>query len=166
MIHVTLREAIDKAIELEELGYAFYNEAEGKTYDVQGKAMFRFLADEEVKHKQWLQKNLDVEEFDLTVMVEIPEYDEMEDTVFKKEVNGGIADEGADNLAALNIGVEAERASISLYAAIVEQCGDEQCRNLFRQLVSEEEKHLSILQGEIDFVTETGSYYDFKTITT
>ncbi|MFH1836445.1 MAG: ferritin family protein [Methanobacteriota archaeon] len=166
MIPVTLREAVDKAIELEERGYAFYKKSEGKTEDAQGKAMFRFLAEEEVKHKQLLEKTLDGEDFDLTVMVEIPQDDEMESQVFQKEVAGGIADENADPLAALNIGVEAERASISLYAAIVEQCGDEKCRSLFRQLVSEEEKHLSILQGEIDFVTETGSYYDFKTITT
>ncbi len=32
--------------------------------------------------------------------------------------------------------------------------------------VSEEEKHLSILETEVEFITDTGEFRDFKTVTT
>jgi len=158
--------ALKKAIELEEWGFAFYTESAKKTKDREGKSMFEFLAGEETKHAERIQKLIEGDTVDEEIEVWVPEIKEIEATIFKRKVPGGRADEKADSLEALNIGIEAEKNSIELYGKLAEQCDNKKCPKVFHKLVSEEQKHLAILEKEVEFVTETGSFTDFKVITT
>lgn len=166
MQSIKLGEALKKAIELEERGYAFYSQCAEKTKNSEGKEMFSYLAREEVKHMEKIRELSEGGSIDRGIVVNIPDMAEVEFDVFERKVPGGEADEEADALGALNIGVRAEKNSIKLYSGLVEQCGGGVCRDFFARLVGEEQKHLSILEAEADSVTETGNFFDFKTVTT
>jgi rubrerythrin len=107
-----LKDALRKAIELEEWGHAFYMESAERTRNTEGASMFRFLAGEEVKHAQVIRKMLADGTIDKELEVLIPYAGEIETTIFKRKIAGGRADEKADSLEALNIGIEAEKNSI------------------------------------------------------
>ena len=79
--------------------------------------------------------------------------------VFEGDLN-----EKSDSIDALNIGVEAEEKSIKLYRELEEAAEENDLKQVFRKLIHEEQKHLAILNKEIDFVTETGEYYDFTAV--
>ncbi|MFH1721782.1 MAG: ferritin family protein [Candidatus Altiarchaeota archaeon] len=165
MMELTLEDAIKKAIELEEHGLNFYIECEKKTNNAQGKDMFSYLAKEEVHHKERLKKYLEDEVANPSsnTRVWVPDPEKIKEEVFKPIRQG--LDEKSDEIDALNVGVEAETQSIRYYKKLEEQCNPGACQNLFVELVNEEEKHLAILTKEVEFVTETGEYYDFKTVT-
>ncbi|MFH1403938.1 MAG: ferritin family protein [Candidatus Altiarchaeota archaeon] len=165
MPEVKLGEAFKKAIELEERGYAFYKKCSENTGEGEGKSMFDFLASEEVIHANRIREMMEKSGLDMVLMVWIPDIHEIEDDIFRVNVPGGRADDKADSLAALNIGIQAEKNSIELYRRLGEQCGDESCSVIFNNIAGEEEKHLMILEKEVEFITETGEFHDFRTIT-
>ncbi|MFC2162186.1 ferritin family protein [Candidatus Altiarchaeota archaeon] len=160
----TLEVLLRNAIELEERGYAFYKECLNLTDDENGKAMFDHLANEEIEHAKWITKYLDRPELDKGSCINAPDMKEVEEKVFSKEVAGRSADDTADALEALNIGIKAEENSITLYKSLMEQACTDEGTGLFQKLVSEEEKHKAILEKEIEFITETGEFQDFKQV--
>jgi rubrerythrin len=165
MPKTTLDDALKKAVKLEEDGCAFYKQCAEKTENKEGKSMFEFLAGEEMRHITWIREALKDAGMNKSIRVLIPDIKDIKSMIFKRKVQGGKADERADALEALNIGINAEKSSIELYRNLGKQCDDDECISFFRKLENEEEKHLSILKAEVEFVTETGEFHDFKTIT-
>lgn len=166
MPETSVREALKKAIGLEKEGNTFYLKCANETINDEGKKMFLYLAHEEVKHANKIREILDEENTDKNLMVWVPDLKDIGGEIFKDDVPGGSADERADEISALNIGIEAEKSSIKLYRTLAEQAGDQEQAQIFVEIANEEEKHLAILEKEVEFVTETGNFYDFKTITT
>lgn len=166
MPEMSLGEALKKAVRLEKEGNTFYIKCANETRNEDGNKMFLYLAHEEVKHANKIREILDEESTDKDLVVWVPDISEIAAEVFSGNVPGGKADEKADEISALNIGIEAEKSSIALYRKLSEQVGDEEKAKVFVDLANEEEKHLAILEKEVEFVTETGNFYDFKTITT
>jgi rubrerythrin len=154
--------ALSKALGLEQQGFLFYTESAKRTVDESGSQMFWWLAGEEKKHfmrilEAWAE-NLPSEkppEFN-------PDAASFNYLVFVKKFAGG-----EDELDALNTGIHTEEASIALYSLLAENKDlSPKARKLFETLVREEEKHLAILNKEVEFVTKTGEYTDFRTVTT
>ncbi len=68
-------------------------------------------------------------------------------------------------LDALNIALKVEDKSIKLYSRLARESENPELRSFFKELVREEENHRSLLETEIEFVTETGSFKDFRVVT-
>lgn len=162
----TIKEALIKAMNLEKEGFAFYKNAAEKTQDSEGKEMFLFLAEEETKHSKKILEILNEGNFEGKPEVWVPETSDIDTNIFKEKVSGGETNSKADSLSALNIGIAAEKNSIELYTKIAEQIDNQEYARFFNTLIGEEQKHLTILEKEVEFVTETGNFYDFKTVTT
>ncbi len=85
--------------------------------------------------------------------------------IFEEKIPGGNLNDRSDALDALNIGIKAEDNSIKLYTKLSQASFQPDTIKLFKQLIEEERMHRSILENEVEFVTETGEFHDFKTVT-
>ena len=159
--------AIETAIQIEKDGLAFYTEAARRTSDPEGKRLFQTLAKDERAHlglfenaREALFKGatwLSPEQVtaisptrpvrqpifptgDEVEAVEIPEY----------------------QLAALRQGIRAEENSIAFYREQMRQTDDPDGKAMYAYLVEQEEGHRAILQGEYDYLTRTGFWFDIR----
>lgn len=160
----SILEGLERAIELELAGQKFYRECADKTEDETGMQMFNFLADAEEEHESLLQ-----EEYEKHSGSQYNVGDDLEEfgtkKVFSEEVTGGKADGNADDLDAINIGINAEMESIELYKSLKNGTDDAKLEDLFETILEQEEKHLSLLENQIEFIVDTGEWQDFGTIT-
>jgi rubrerythrin len=122
--------------------------------------MFDFLAGEEAKHYK-IVDNLVGRFGGQTKKME--EETAAESGIFT-EAKGGAVSEKSDNLDALNVGIQAEHKSIETYTSIHDKTDSNELKKVMKKLIQEEEKHLSILETEVEFITETGEWHDFRTV--
>lgn len=157
-----IKEALGKALDIEQQGYLFYTESAKHTPDKNGAAMFWWLAGEEKKHFEriraiWAEDMQSIKPPEFS-----PDTAALNYRIFKKT-----SSETEDELDALNTGITAEESSIALYSYLSKHAGlSGKARRVFHQLMGEEEKHLAILNKEVEFVTKTGEYTDFRTVAT
>ncbi len=158
-------ELVGKALELEEEGRDFYMECSKRTADENAKEMFKQLAEDEIKHynkvveifNDYLKKGRceDV----------IPKEERTPSQVFEDNIPGGRLNDKTDTLDALNIGIRAEENSIILYKKLEKETDRMSLKPVFIRFIEEETRHKYILEKEVEYVTETGEFHDFKTIT-
>lgn len=159
-------DALDNALNLEVEGHEFYMQCAEHTSNSAGQEFFRYLAGEELIHHDKI-----VEIYRKEFNQEYCEYKDRikkmkrSSSIFEKHVPGGDLDNSSDALDALNIAIKAENNSIKLYSELVDKTEKTDLKRFFEELVKEEEKHRSLLETEIEFVTETGSFKDFKVAT-
>ncbi|MDD5111309.1 MAG: ferritin family protein [Candidatus Altiarchaeota archaeon] len=146
---------------LEKEGFEFYTKAAGETADANGKAMFKYLAGEEVWHYDTVNDLIR----GFGGHPDAIEDAQSEPSGIFGETAGGKRGRKADALDALNIGIRAEDKSIETYSKLFEATGDKNLKRAVKRLIDEERRHKAILEAEIEFVTDTGEYHDFKTIT-
>ncbi len=161
-----ISEVLNKALAIELEGRKFYLECMAKTKHAGGREMFRYLSEEEWVHYEKVE-TIYHREFE-------KEYKEFKKTqsekenpsgIFPKKVPGGDIDNKSDALDALNIALKAEDNSILLYQRLAGGSKNEKLKKVFLQLAGEEKKHYLILEKEIESVTGTGTYTDFKVVT-
>ncbi|MBN2014747.1 MAG: ferritin family protein [Candidatus Altiarchaeota archaeon] len=158
--------ALDKALNLEIEGHEFYMQCAEHTTSREGQEFFRYLAGEELIHYDKI-----VEIYKKRSNRGYCEYRnrikkmKKADRIFEKHVPGGNLDKRSDALDALNIAIRVEDNSIKLYHELAEKAEKPDLRRFFKELLGEEEKHRSLLETEIEFLTETGSFKDFKVVT-
>jgi len=159
-------DALNKALDLEIEGHEFYTGCAEHTSRKEGQDFFRYLAGEELVHYDKIAEiyrdNFDKEHCDYR--------DRTQDMgkasgIFEKRVPGGNLDDKSDALDALNIAIRVEENSIRLYEDLAKKSEDPEMRGFFERLVREEENHRSLLETEVEFVTETGTFKDFKIVT-
>ena len=161
-----IAEVLEKALEMEYEGRLFYLECCGKTKSPEGQEMFRYLAEEESIHYDKVMKL-----FEKEFNKEYVKYKETKGShehaggAFQKVVKGGTVDVSSDALEALNMGISAEEKSIRLYARLAKGAKSEKLIKFFIDLAEEERKHHVILEKEVEAVTGTGAYADFKQVT-
>jgi rubrerythrin len=149
--------AIRDAILLEIEGRKFFNHAAEVTQHEKGKKMFRFLADEEVKHMktfgelfteilkggQW-QKFIKAEE----VSGEAPLVTKLKERMKQEEGKGEIE--------ALRIGMELEQTAIEFFNRASREADDPVASRIFHEISEEEKFHYDLLQAQYDSVTHSG----------
>ena len=123
--------------------------------------MFRFLASEESRHYETVNNYIRTLGGNPLEMKD----EEIAQSWFFSKAEGGRLWDKSDNLDSLNISIQAEDRSIELYSKIHDQTEDLSLKLAMNTLIDEEKKHKSILEKETEFITETGEYHDFKTIT-
>jgi len=131
-----LAELLENAIYKEIASQAFYLAGQSKTQDPGAKALFKELAEEELKHSQWL-KNL--KEKGMTKQDWHQE--KVPNLMISEYLTGGDTVEGAGLQDALVIALKREQQAIEFYSKMMGIMRDEAAKHLCQRLVHEELKH-------------------------
>ena len=149
--------AIKEAIRLEINGRKFFMHAADITGHEKGKKMFRFLADEEVKHMEVFSKlfsqildNEDWKQYvkDEELRGESPLVEKLKERMKNEEGKGEVE--------ALRIGMELEQNAIDFFSKAMFDADDSTAKKIFREIGEEEKFHFDLLQAQYDSVTHSG----------
>lgn len=164
---MTIEEAIKTAIQFETNVEGVYRNAVEEATDPIGKKVFSVLADEEHGHLDYLNHRL--EEFTSTgkVTVEdlqtaIPSEEVIREGVDKLETRMAEADRGRE-LQMLYKARDVEEKTSDFYKKMVSDLSSEG-QELFKRFVEIEEGHMAIVQAEIDYLSGSGHWFDFREI--
>ncbi|MDO8691811.1 MAG: ferritin family protein [Dehalococcoidia bacterium] len=156
-------EGIMLAIDIEKRGYNFYTEASAVTEDPRGRAMFSRLAQDEVRHLEWLtghKESLEKSGHWKDIILSGKAL-ALGGRVFPKSAGPKSGAKGKTReLEALRRGIQAEKDSMALYRALEAKIDDVRGKNTFQRLASEEEGHFHLLQAEHDYLSRSGFYFD------
>jgi len=152
-----IKNAIKTAIKLEINGRKFFNHAADITQNERGQKMFRFLAEEEVKHLETFGHLFS----EILKGDEWKKYVEKEDMAqesplvekLKERMKGA---EGKSDIEALSIGMELEKDAMSFFKRAAEETDDPVAVKIFRKIFEEEQFHYDLLQAQYDSVTHSG----------
>ena len=162
---MTIEEAIKTAIEFEtQVRQVYRNAAEGAS-DPVGKRIFKVLAEEEQGHLAYLQSKLD--EWKRTGAVTAKRLNTVIPS--KERITKGIStlkahrsgDERGGELQMLTRALDVEAKTSDFYKRMVKELPQEG-KQLFADFVEIEEGHLAIVRAEIDYLSKTGYWFDFK----
>jgi rubrerythrin len=162
---VTIEEAIKTAIEFEAQVRDFYREAEQAATDPVGKRIFRVLAEEEQGHLHYLQSKLREWKGTGTITVRrlestIPPEEVIREGISKLETHTADKDKGGE-LEMLTEALKVEVTTSEFYRRMARELKPEG-KGLFAPFVEIEEGHMALVRAEIDYVSRTGYWFDFK----
>ena len=159
--------AIETAIQIEKDGLAFYTEVAKQTGDPNGKKMFQTLARDEAAHlklfedaRQALLERGNWLSSEEVAAISPGEFDRP--PIFPTGDEIKAAEIPERELAVLRQGIKAEEASIAFYSQEMEKTDDPDGKAMYAYLVEQEEGHRTILQGEYDYLTRTGFWFDVQ----
>ncbi|UCF72064.1 MAG: ferritin family protein [Deltaproteobacteria bacterium] len=162
---MTIEEALKTAIEFEDQVRDIYHSAMGCISGPVGKRVFRMLAKEEQDHLDYLQSKLyewkragtiTAERLDTT----IPSEKVIREGISK--LGSHIADKAqGGELQMLTRALDVEVKTSNFYKNMVRELPPEG-QELFAYFVEIEEGHLALVRAEIDYLSKTGYWFDFK----
>ncbi|MBC7232889.1 MAG: ferritin family protein [Chloroflexi bacterium] len=155
--------ALEKAMEAERQGKAFYEEAAERVQDPMGAAVFKTLAEDEVNHLRVLQAEYEKISKESKWM-ELDEAKVCEpQTPLKlfpdKREASFILPDNATDLEALQLAMQFEEMGYNLYAKAAEETDDPKGKQVFRFLAKLENEHFVFLQKTHDYLTNKGAWY-------
>lgn len=161
---MTLEEAIKMALEYETRVRDTYVEATKNAADDTGKRIFRVLGEEEQGHIDYLQSKLD--EWQKTGKITVgkletivPSKSAIDEGVKKLDKHMSKEDHGSE-MAMLRKALELEIETSAFYQKMVDELGTE--GEMFGHFLKIEEGHKAIVQAEIDYLNNTGFFFDFQ----
>ncbi|KJS22888.1 MAG: hypothetical protein VR72_03760 [Clostridiaceae bacterium BRH_c20a] len=138
-------ELIKNALLNEKEGEKFYLLAAEAAQDESAKKAFMFLAEEEVKHGEWLyhiyRKLINEKQFSLD---EIYEAEESSPQIFTEKTQH--PESGSLDVSVFGIGVKMEKASIDYYKNAAQTTEIKELKNFYQRLVEWEVIHLNMLE--------------------
>ena len=156
-----IEEAIKGAIKLEIDGRKFFNHAADVSQHERGKKMFRFLAEEEVKHLETFShlfsRILGGEDWkkyigSYDIQGEAPLVEKLKERMQREE--------GKGETEALSIGMQLEMDAIQFFQKAAMETEDPAAVKIFREIAEEEKFHYDLLQAQHDSVTKSGNWLD------
>ena len=158
----SVREAIETAIQMEKVGYAFYNKAAARTSSDMGRSVFESLANDELVHLEVFQKLFDDKfgesEWDDLVNSN-KKYREM--PIFPKDlktIEGINLD--TDELDALRIAIDSEKEAIDYYMEIRANSDDDNVKKIIDMIIEQEKTHYFLLEQEFHHINTTGYWFE------
>lgn len=142
-------EVVTMAVQIEKNGLEFYNAMTAKAQSEKSKKLFAFLASEEIRHRATFQKMLNnLKQLELTASEE-EEYNNYlgaltSSRVFKPVATTEEIVRNLDDMAAIDMAIEAEKDSILFYYELMEQVMDED-KSEIEQIIKEEKSHYAML---------------------
>ena len=161
---MTLEEAIKMALEYEAKVRDTYVNAAQQATDDTGKRIFKVLGEEEQGHIDYLQSRLD--EWQKTGKITTEKLSTMVPS--KKAIDNGIKkldkrmsqkDHGSE-MEMLRKALELETETSDFYKRMVVELGKD--GKMFEHFMKIEEGHKAIVQAEIDYLNNTGFFFDFQ----
>ena len=131
-----LAELLDTAIYKEIAAQAFYIAGQGKTQDPAARALMKELAEEELKHSQWLtnlkEKGLEKQDW---------RQEKIPNLGLSEYLTGGDTVEGAGLQETLTFAIKREQQAAEFFSQMTAVMRDESAKNLCQRLTDEELKH-------------------------
>jgi rubrerythrin len=165
---MTLEEAIRTAIDYETRVRDTYLESLQKAADSVGKRVFRVLGEEEQGHVDFLINKLEewkesgqVSSEELETVVPPPQV--LEEGVLRLD-NRRPGPDLRSELDMLRKALQLEIETSNFYESMVDELGDE--GTLFARFLEIEKGHQALVQAEIDYLNNTGFYFDFQEFST
>lgn len=148
---VTKDEVLKTAVQLERDGYDFYMKAARNAGSGLSKETFESLAQDELKHIEWIEQYVTAE---FTAADSNKELYRKLRPVFADiaEEDRSTAGSAADDLAALSFAVEREETAKNAYAGWAESVGDAEVKALCVKLVDMEAFHKELLENVIEYL--------------
>ena len=162
---MTLENAIKTAIEYEIKIRDVYREAEAAVNDEAGKRIFETLGNDEQHHIDYLQHTL--EQFKQTGQIDPEKLDSAipsRDTINREaaKVESLVAkDFHGIRKQMLSKALKAEIETSDFYRKMVDELAAEG-RALFARFLEIENNHIDAVQFELDYMSKTGYWFDFK----
>ncbi|MFQ6106004.1 MAG: ferritin family protein [Thermoplasmata archaeon] len=161
----TLLDALRTAMELEEYGYSLYREVREFVESEKGKALFEFLANQEVDHREWLKAEHDnlgkeISEGKMTdesLNIDLPN----PRVVFSKKDE---ITKSMDSIEATKFALEIEKRSIEFYSACGMMTSVGSAKELFEKLSRFEESHRKLLEENLSYLETEGDWYGYVPI--
>ena len=158
--HMKAVDALELGIERERGANKFYRNAAKATRDRNGKNMFDWLAKEELRHlaklRQQLKSVLDnnkwLEWKRITTPINKTEFPSISEAT-------GTINADTSEMDALRQGIKSEQDAIAFYKDAEDSTPDLKGKNIFRALGKEEEGHLSLLEEELQWLTQSRKYF-------
>ncbi len=161
---MTFEEAIKTAIEYEIKVRDTYLNSVDKIKDETGQKVFKVLGDEEQGHVDFLECKLDewkktgtISSSDLKTVV--PSFEKIEEGV-KQLDNHMTENEFETELEMLKKALGMEQETSNFYRKMVDEL--ESNGEFFKPFLEIEDGHTAIVQAEINYLTKTGSFFDFE----
>lgn len=157
---------LEMAMQIEREGRKFYLDAAERTEDDKGKAMWRSLARQEALHIEYLTnaRRTLVEKgqwasFGIEGVRFLSEHEIRR--IFPETAEGEVEPD-ADEVAALETGIEMEIKSRDLYEDLAKETREPQGKDMYEKLAQWEETHRQILQAGYDYLKKTGFWLDVQ----
>jgi len=131
-----LTQLLDTAIYKEIASQAFYIAGQDKTQDLGAKALMKELAQEELRHSEWLKR---LKEKGLEKLSW--HQDKVSNLMISEYLTGGDTLEGAGLQDTLVFAMKREQQAIEFYSSLMSVMRDEAAKRLCEKLVHEELKH-------------------------
>jgi len=152
MEKINVLEILREAMDLEREGMRFYHKAAKHAEDKRAKEVFKILADEEMMHFEELELVFDqfCEQDEWMVEKDLSEAEPVKELDTESVFNEDGMDQAMDDMAAIDLGIEAEKKSIDLYKTALSDCKlnehEKGCK-IFSWLIDFEKEHLKRLKS-------------------
>ena len=162
---MTLEEAIKTALDYETIIRDIYMEAAEKISDPRGKKILQLLGDDEQLHIEYLLDRLELwgktgKLSDKKLESSIPSIETIQKGVEK--IKSHVSQENRrGEIEILSKALKAEVETSNFYERMVNELSDEGQR-MFARFLEIEKNHIDAVQFELDYITKTGYWFDFK----
>ena len=162
---MTMEEAIKTAIDYETRIRDIYRDAAEVVSDPVGKRTLQMLRDDEQHHVEYLMDRLEswkktgklsAEKLEST----IPPVDTIQRGMEKVRAQMSTENRGGER-GILSKALKAEIETSNFYEKMVAELPNEGKR-MFARFLEIEENHIAAVQAELDYITKTGYWFDFK----
>lgn len=152
-----ITDGLQKAIQAEQEGRHFYMMAARNTEDPKGKEVFQALADEELKHFHYLQRQyksiMETGKVDPTAKLGRKTEWKGSHPIFSDAIKNRIG-EAHYEMTALSIGEQLEMSAVNFYTAEAQINTDPAIKSFYMELAEWERGHLHALQAEAESLKE------------
>jgi len=152
-----------KALEIEEKGYEFYEEAMKKVTNDEVKTLFSKLKDEEIIHAERIKKIFAQIQSQGAWLEDVSSYKKSDKGIqkmfheLKKEAK---VEKSASELQALDVAIELEQKSITFYEENLKKVESPLEKAFLQAMVAEERSHFLALKNMKLFLEDPSAFYE------
>jgi len=162
---MTIEEAIKTAIDYETRIRDIYRDAADRISEPAGKRIFQMLRDDEQHHVEYLMDRLESWKktgklSDKKLESTIPPVDTIQRGMEKVRAQMSPENRSGER-GILSKALKAEIETSNFYEKMVAELPNEGQR-MFARFLEIEENHIAAVQAELDYITKTGYWFDFK----
>ena len=153
------RDIIEAAIQLERDGHKFYLDVAARASNDLARQMFESLADDELVHIDWIQRELSPGK-ETARVTKKKTYDRLRG-IFADvpESAREVAASSEDDIEAINRAIKMEEESRSAYTNWADETGSDELRDLCNTLADQETFHRQLLENTVQYLQHTGDWF-------
>ena len=149
------------AIEVEENGYTTFKDFAEKTENPDARRMFNRLAQDEIEHKELLQKQLDHLEAGKSIQAVIIPKSAVESLIpqIRDKAKRTKGESGASETDALRTALDLEKKAADFFRQKADETDSQELKDMFIRLAEWEDSHFELIQSELDNIRNTGLWF-------